>query len=555
MSIVVGFDKNVKQGLRDDVMTMCERYNTIQESTPSQKKVDLLFSTEKPRTSPHSWGVTIRFCENVDTAEEIDNTLILGTGDVYSLEDMLPILFDGIQEGKKNYLLGGVEARLDEVYKRANSYVSRLYRRLLLPDVNRSEISTELEEYMSLQKRVLQVSLDSQTLEDETDFLELLNQSLRPLKLIKEIQRINNNEIDELIPDWDKVILLPHPEESDSFFLARFHPKCDQDQAYFLLARSIQEVENFIFSKERIRGLKTMGELWTQAFNFIPVAIALFDHNGELLLHNSLFTKSQILPKDCLEFKDGDKTDIAGEVYRVTRKDFNFNEETFHLFVFDSTTDELKRNSNSSEELGIISSSIAHELNNPIAGILTAISVLELEDDWDEDSLDSLEDMKSGARRCQELIKVFLGFSRASLHQSHSGNMQEAFQHALNLLRFRMVEANTRLEFDLSEAHNSFKSIGNGSIRSMIFYLILNEILTSFSHLNLISNNEDKGVVFGSYQETSDEIKITFKENLQDISSLKNSRLIKHLLENQSLEITVTSKGFKLSNSAEKLLL
>ncbi|TNF25677.1 MAG: hypothetical protein EP319_15665, partial [Deltaproteobacteria bacterium] len=272
MSIVVGFDKNVKQGLRDDVMTMCERYNTIQESTPSQKKVDLLFSTEKPRTSPHSWGVTIRFCENVDTAEEIDNTLILGTGDVYSLEDMLPILFDGIQEGKKNYLLGGVEARLDEVYKRANSYVSRLYRRLLLPDVNRSEISTELEEYMSLQKRVLQVSLDSQTLEDETDFLELLNQSLRPLKLIKEIQRINNNEIDELIPDWDKVILLPHPEESDSFFLARFHPKCDQDQAYFLLARSIQEVENFIFSKERIRGLKTMGELWTQAFNFIPVA-------------------------------------------------------------------------------------------------------------------------------------------------------------------------------------------------------------------------------------------------------------------------------------------
>ena len=89
----------------------------------------------------------------------------------------------------------------------------------------------------------------------------------------------------------------------------------------------------------------------------------------------------------------------------------------------------------------------------------------------------------------------------------------------------------------------------------LIFYLILNEILTSFSHLNLISNNEDKGVVFGSYHETADEIKITFKENLQDISSLKNSRLIKHLRENQSLEITVTSKGFKLSNSAEKLLL
>ena len=118
------------------------------------------------------------------------------------------------------------------------------------------------------------------------------------------------------------------------------------------------------------------------------------------------------MPKDCLELSDGDKIDISGEVYRVTRKDFVFNEENFHLFVFDSTSEEMKRNSNSSEELGIISSSIAHELNNPIAGILTAISVLELEDNWDEDSMDSLDDMKSAARRCQELIKVFLGFSR-----------------------------------------------------------------------------------------------------------------------------------------------
>jgi len=555
MSIVVGFDKNFKGKLKDDVIALCERFDTIHESTPSQKKVDLLFSTDRPRTNPHSWGMTIRFTDDVEKSEEMERTLILSENDVYALESLLPFLFEGISTGKKNHLVNGVDTKLEEVFKRANSYVSRLYRRMLLPDVNRDEISAELEEYILLQNKILQLSLDSQTLEDEEDFLELLNQTLKPLKLIKEFLRVQTDSVDKLVSEWDKIILLPHPEETESYFLARFHPKCDQDQAYFLLARTIQELENFIFSKERIRGLKTMGELWSQAFSFIPVPMALFDTNGEILLHNSLFTKSRILPKDCLELKDGDKTDISGEVYRVTRKDFCFNEEHFHLFVFDSTTEELKRNSNSSEELGIISSSIAHELNNPIAGILTAISVLELEDDWDEDSLDSLEDMKSGARRCQELIKVFLGFSRASLHQSHSGNMYEAFQHSLNLLRFRMVEANTRLEFEPTDSPNTFKNIGNGSIRSMIFYLILNEILTSFSHLNLISNNEGKGVAFGSFHETSEEIQITFKDDLEDVSGLKNSRLIKHLLENQSLDMTVTTKGFKLTNSAEKLLL
>lgn len=555
MSIVIGFDKSVKGKLREDLTALCERFDTIHEQAPAQRKVDLLFAGDKPRTNPHAWGMTVRFSENVEGSEEIEGSLLLGMQDVYSLEDFLPMLIEGIQEGKTNFLIQGVESKLEEVFKRANSYISRMYRRMLLPDVNRAEISAELEEYITLQNKTLQISLNSQTLEDEEDFLELLNNEIKPLKLVKEFSLIGSSSVEELASEWDKIILLPHPEEKEVYYLARLHPKCDQDQAYFLLARLIQEIENFIFSKERIRGLKTMGELWSQAFNFIPVPMALFNSNGEILLHNSLFTKSRVLPKDCLEFSDGDKTDISGEVYRVTRKDFVFNEENFHLFVFDSTTEELKRNSNSSEELGIISSSIAHELNNPIAGILTAISVLELEDDWDEDSLDSLEDMKSGARRCQELIKVFLGFSRASLHQSHSGNMYEAFQHALNLLRFRMVEANTRLEFEPSESKSSFKSIGNGSIRSMIFYLILNEILTSFSHLNLISNNEGKGSAFGTYHETADEIHVYFKNDLQDVTVLKNSKLIKHLLENQSMEMTVTNNGFKLTNSAEKLLL
>ena len=555
MTIVIGFDKSVKGKLREDLIAICERFDTIHEQVPTQRKVDLLFVGDRPRTSPHSWGMTIRLSDSFENSDELENTLVLGTQDIYSLEDLLPILSEGIKKGKMNFLIDGVDAKLEEVFKRANSYISRMYRRMLLPDVNRIEISSELEEYIALQNKTLQISLNSQTLEDEEDFLELLNIEIKNLKLVKEFLRVDIEAVEELASEWDKAILLPHPEEEKTYYLARLHPKCDQDQAYFLLARLIQEIENFIFSKERIRGLKTMGELWSQAFNFIPVSMALFKLNGEILLHNSLFTKSRILPKDCLELSDGDKTDISGEVYRVTRKDFVFNEENFHLFVFDSTSEEMKRNSNSSEELGIISSSIAHELNNPIAGILTAISVLELEDNWDEDSMDSLDDMKSAARRCQELIKVFLGFSRASVHQGHSGNMYEAFQHALNLLRFRMVEANTRLEFQTWEGKSTFKSIGNGSIRSMIFYLILNEILTSFSHLNLISNNEGKGSAFGSYTETEDEIQISFEDDLQDVTALKNSKLIKHLLENQTIEMTITKKGFKLTNSSEKLLL
>ena len=179
--------------------------------------------------------MTIRLSDSFENSDELENTLVLGTQDIYSLEDLLPILSEGIKKGKMNFLINGVDAKLEEVFKRANSYISRMYRRMLLPDVNRIEISSELEEYIALQNKTLQISLNSQTLEDEEDFLELLNIEIKNLKLVKEFLRVDIEAVEELASEWDKAILLPHPEEEKTYYLARLHPKCDQDQAYFLI--------------------------------------------------------------------------------------------------------------------------------------------------------------------------------------------------------------------------------------------------------------------------------------------------------------------------------
>jgi len=49
--------------------------------------------------------------------------------------------------------------------------------------------------------------------------------------------------------------------------------------------------------------------------------------------------------------------------------------------------------------------------------------LLQLEDDWSSDALADLEDMKNGAKRCKELVEIFLGFQNfhqplLMLHQS-----------------------------------------------------------------------------------------------------------------------------------------
>lgn len=554
--LIVGIDKSLKGKLREKVIAICEQSKCPVEQYPSQRKVDLLVGGEKPRSTPLSWGMTVRFCNDdyLNKKEILDSTFLLSENELLSFEELLSPIAEKVKEGKKCYLLNGINCRLEEVFKRANSYIGRLYRRMLVFDVNREELCAELEEYLDLQQTVLQLSLDAQSLENEVDFFELIKNSIKGLKLVREIRLIHSSEVEELAIDWDKILVLPYLENSEELLLVRFHPKSDSDQAFFLLARLLVEMDNFNFTKERFKGLKTMGELWGQAFNSLPAPVALFGKSGELLLHNKLFTKSQILPKDCIGFKNSEKIESGGSVYNVVRKEALFNEEEYILFVFDSTHEDFKTKNNSSEELGIISSSIAHELNNPIAGILAAISVLELEEGWDEDSLEALQDMKSGGVRAQELIKVFLGFSRVSLDQYQTGSMGEAFQHSMDLLRFRMIEANIRLEIPVETSSSGFRDSGNASIRSMIFYLVLNEVLTSFSHLNLISD-EYKGTIQGRFHESSEEVFLGFKQELQDLQSLKQSRLIKHLLENQSLEMTVLPKGIKLKTSAEKLLL
>ena len=48
MTIVIGFDKSVKGKLREDLIAICERFDTIHEQVPTQRKVDLLFCWRVP---------------------------------------------------------------------------------------------------------------------------------------------------------------------------------------------------------------------------------------------------------------------------------------------------------------------------------------------------------------------------------------------------------------------------------------------------------------------------------------------------------------------------
>lgn len=280
--------------------------------------------------------------------------------------------------------------------------------------------------------------------------------------------------------------------------------------------------------------------------------MAVISSLGDLLIYNESFAKIGILPKECLRYKDLESAEIFQNFYKIRRIDFPINLIQVSYFVF-YTTDknqiqkggEKPSKKASVDELGIISSSIAHELNNPLAGILAALSLLSLEDDWTPDALSDLEDMKSGAKRCKELVEIFLGFSKFSPSAQVKISIRDSLDQAINLLRFRMIESNLRLDMKYSPTLENFSHQINASIMSMIFYLICSELMTAFAHHRLVTQVQH-GALSGEVLEFSNQIVLKLDEDFEYEDKIAQSKLIQHLLIFEKLEVNFLKQEIRL---------
>jgi hypothetical protein len=301
--------------------------------------------------------------------------------------------------------------------------------------------------------------------------------------------------------------------------------------------------------------IKSDGEIdfWKKIFSKIPYPMAVISGQGDLLIYNESFAKIGILPKECLRFRDQESLELHQQFYKVRRIEFPINLINASYFVF-YTSENREVNSNSTknnqssgasvDELGIISSSIAHELNNPLAGILAALSLLSLEE-WSEDNRIDLDDMRNGAKRCKELVEIFLGFSKFSPSAGQAPSIKASLDQALNLLRFRMIEANLRLDVKYTATLETFSHQINSSIMSMIMYLILSELMTAFAHERLITQTNITSMS-GEVMEFSNQIVLKLDHDFEYEEKIAQSKLIQHLLVFEKLEITFLRQEIRL---------
>jgi C4-dicarboxylate-specific signal transduction histidine kinase len=106
---------------------------------------------------------------------------------------------------------------------------------------------------------------------------------------------------------------------------------------------------------------------------------------------------------------------------------------------------EMTRELASAEKLasiGRLAGGVAHEINNPLAGILACAEVLQRGDVSEEERRDYLADIRKSALRCKAIVESLLRFSR-QVHQTHQRklSLNDVVEEAARLFGHKLTRA------------------------------------------------------------------------------------------------------------------
>ncbi len=203
--------------------------------------------------------------------------------------------------------------------------------------------------------------------------------------------------------------------------------------------------------------LRSLKAQWDSTFQAITDPILLIDSKYSILQSNRKSTQ-----QDCYEVLFSRSSPCVG-CHRGENFTLNHGGETFHvtsqtvgssyLNLYHNRTQELRMESQILEtarnaELGTIGSSIAHELNNPLGGLLTFVQMIERELPADSKWLADIQEIEKGAQRCREIIQNLLTFSRSPDLQSESNfDLNELTQQTLKIAEIHAKALDVRLDW------------------------------------------------------------------------------------------------------------
>jgi two-component system NtrC family sensor kinase len=121
--------------------------------------------------------------------------------------------------------------------------------------------------------------------------------------------------------------------------------------------------------------------------------------------------------------------------------------------------------------IGELISGIAHELNNPLTGVMGYSQLLQLRRDLDERTRDNLLKINSLALRCQKIVQNLLSFARKQKPERNFVNVNEILERTVDLRSYELQVNNIEIVRDLD--YNLPRTIADGHQLQQVFLNII----------------------------------------------------------------------------------
>ena len=214
-------------------------------------------------------------------------------------------------------------------------------------------------------------------------------------------------------------------------------------------------------------------------------------------------------PRRRIRWNDALLVDAAGDLQAVIGTGLDVTEQR-------SLEDRLAQRARL-ESVGRLAAGLAHEVNNPLSGMLNAARRLKKKEGLDERAKDYIELIEEGLSRIENLMKQILDFSRRRDMKPERFSPEKAFHRALPLVRHRLDKKQLRLEEDirqdLSEVYGNEEEIGQ-----VLMNLLINATDASpeGSAVRVTIMPSDAGGVLFSVEDSGDGVPLDIRERIFD---------------------------------------
>ncbi|MBC7372267.1 MAG: histidine kinase [Bdellovibrionaceae bacterium] len=292
----------------------------------------------------------------------------------------------------------------------------------------------------------------------------------------------------------------------------------------------------------RIQKLEESEELkkqWEATFNAVSDPVAIIDANFDLIQANSAITNRHnetVVGRKCFEVLYRRETPCEGcqrgKNFRLDHKEPKGNKSldvysqslaldpqkpAVFVNIYHDITQRLSLEKQLLEtaklaELGTIGSSIAHELNNPLGGILSFVQLIKMDLPKDHALYPDILEMEAGALRCKEIIQNLLGFTRnPNVDEITDLDLRDVVKRAYKIVELQIKSQAIDVILDLPDNH--FPTRGHLNLLSQAIKNILQSGFDAILSRRRKGNEAFKGQLEVRLQQSADRYLISVKNN------------------------------------------